>query len=183
VLRFPVIRAFVAAGVSLALVGCATHAPRPTTRPTPPFSSDRIYWPAVLARVDPPPGWRADAVKASAQHAHQVWVSPTGDTAYGVIHFTLPLPVGHEWSLVGFLQNMKKSEGEATLVGKKWDADLPGLRFVADGGLYRVRTNLQVRGMQGWATYAGTLRAKPINEAELQQAESAREGTVVGAEK
>jgi hypothetical protein len=43
-----------------------------------------------------------------------------------------------------------------------------------------VRTNLFVDGFTGWAVYAGTLRAFPINQAELELAERAREDTVVG---
>ena len=36
----------------------------------------------------------AQPLKQSDRHTHEVWLSPTGKTAYGVIHFKLPLPVG-----------------------------------------------------------------------------------------
>ena len=113
------------------------------------------------------------------QHAHQTWISPSGHTAYGIIRFKLPLPVGHELALFGFLQNMKAREGEASLISKQWDPRIDGMRFVAEGGLYKVRTNLFVHGLVGWATYAGTLRAYPVDEAELALAEQARERTIV----
>jgi hypothetical protein len=45
--------------------------------------------------------------------------------------------------------------------------------------LYKVRTNLFVRGLSGWAIYAGTLRAQPIEADELALAEQARERTII----
>jgi hypothetical protein len=75
---------------------------------------------------------------------------------------------------------MKATEGEATLIEKKWDPNLNALRFVAEGGQYTVRTNLFVRGFVGWAIYAGTLRAYPVNQAELELARRAREDTAEG---
>jgi hypothetical protein len=135
----------------------------------------------VEAVVVPPAGWRAEPLKSSEKHNHQVWISPSGNTAYGVIRFKLPLPVGAELVLRrGFLPEMKRTEGEATLVSSERDRKLPGLRFVADGGRYRVRTNLITRGWKGWAIYAGTIRNAEIVPAELALAELAREHTSVG---
>jgi hypothetical protein len=135
----------------------------------------------VQADVVPPLGWSAEPLKSTDKHKHQVWLSPSKNTAYGVIYFTLPWPVGPDLALWGFLQQMKSSEGDATLISKRWDDNLGGFRFVADGGIYRVRTNLIVDGFHGWAIYAGTLRGKPVQEAELKMAEQARERTRVGA--
>lgn len=134
----------------------------------------------VQAVVAPPEGWKPDPLKRSGTHRHQVWLSPSGNTAYGVIRFSLPLPVGHDLALWGFLREMRSSEGEATLVEKRWDAERRVLRFVAEGGLYRVRSVLRVRGFGGWIAYAGTLRNQPINDAELALAELAREQTRFG---
>ena len=129
-------------------------------------------------------GWRAEPLKASDRHNHQVWISPSGNTAYGVIRFKLPLPVGPETVLrYGFLPEMRKTEGEATLISSRRDPDLPGLRFVADGGKYRLRTNLLTRGWKGWAVYAGTLRERPVDADELALAEVAREQTTIGLPK
>jgi hypothetical protein len=128
----------------------------------------------------PPLHWKPDPLKQSSTHTHEVWLSPTGRTAYGVIYFHLPLPVGHDLALWGFLNQMRASEGEATLIEKKWDPNLGALRFVAEGGQYTVRTNLFVHGFSGWAVYAGTLRAYPVDQAELELAERAREDTAVG---
>ncbi len=97
-----------------------------------------------------------------------------------MIHFKLPVPVGYDLALWGFLQNMKLREGEATLISKNWDPNLKGLRFVAEGGLYCVRTNLFIDGLSGWAVYAGTLRKEQINSKELSIAEEAREATLLG---
>jgi hypothetical protein len=134
----------------------------------------------VQAWVVPPLNWKADALKKSAQHAHQVWISPSGSTAYGVIYVNLPLPVGSELTLWGFLQEMQRVEGRADLLSKKTDIELPGLRFTAVGGLYTIRTNLVVSGFNAWAVYAGTLNDRPVNSGELALARNAREQTRVG---
>ena len=46
---------------------------------------------AVEALCMPPVGWQADPLKESDRHTHQVWISPSGNTAYGVIRMKLPL--------------------------------------------------------------------------------------------
>jgi len=131
----------------------------------------------VMAIVMPPRGWRAAPLKTNERHTHQVWVSPTGDTAYGVIHFKMPLPVGVNFALYGFIRQMKQTEGDATLISQENDDKLPGMRFVAEGGIYRIRANLLVNGFEGWAIYAGTLRGRSTNDAELLLAQGAREQT------
>jgi hypothetical protein len=166
--------------LALAIAGCHTA----------PASSDPALFDAGLsspmpiaalqAICRPPLDWKPDPIKQASTHTHLVWISPSGKTAYGVIYFHLPLPVGHELALWGFLNEMRATEGEGTLVEKRWDSNLNTLRFVAQGGRYTVRTNLFVRGFSGWAIYAGTLRAYPADQAELALAQKAREDTVVG---
>lgn len=135
----------------------------------------------VEATVTPPAGWRAEPLKSSGKHNHQIWISPSGDTAYGVIRFKMPLPVGPDLALrLGILPEMRRTEGEARLISSQRDPDLPGLRFVAEGGLYRLRSNLITRGRRGWVVYAGTLREEEIVPDELALAELAREHTAVG---
>jgi hypothetical protein len=134
----------------------------------------------VEAYVAPPLGWNPEPLKSSTRHTHQVWLAPSGSTAYGIIKFALPIPVGTDLVLWGFLREMKRTQGEATLVSKQWDQNLIGLRFVADGGIYRVRVNLFVDGWRGWAVYAGTRRDHEIVQNELELAEHAREHTIVG---
>ena len=130
------------------------------------------------ARVVPPRGWTREPFKTSDRHNHLVWVSPTGGAAYGVIHFTMPLPVGEDLALRGFLAEMKRSEGEATLLSKNRDGDR--IRFVAEGGKYRIRGILLTRGFGGWAVYAGTLRNQSPTVDELAVAVQARENTALG---
>ena len=134
----------------------------------------------VSAMCDPPIGWKAQALKSTPNHNDQVWLSPTGDTAYGVIHFKMPLPVGENLAFIGFLRQMKKIQGQATLLARWDDPGLPGIRFIAEGGLYVIRTNLLVAGWDGWAVYAGTLKTGPILPKELDFAVRAREHTRVG---
>jgi hypothetical protein len=119
-------------------------------------------------------------LKKTPKHTHQIWLAPSGQTAYGVIRFSLPLPVGTDLVLWGFMREMKRTQGEAVLVTKQWDENIHALRFVADGGVYRVRVKLLVDGWTAWAVYAGTRRDHEIVENELEVAEQAREHTIVG---
>ena len=84
--------------------------------------------------------------------------------------------VGPDLVLWGFMNEMKRVEGEGKLLAKEDDDSLPGLRFVAEGGRYRVRTNLITSGRTAWAIYAGTLREAPVDDDELYLAERARGG-------
>jgi hypothetical protein len=152
----------------------------PTTRPVSAGLPAPVADPLLFAAVVPPIGWVPDPPKTSDNHRHQVWISPHKSTAYGVIVFKLPFPVGPSLALWGVLREMKNREGEANLLDRKDDASLPGIRFVAEGGKYAVRGNLSTDGLRGWVIYAGTLRAKPVDAPELKLAEQAREATRVG---
>jgi hypothetical protein len=136
--------------------------------------------PAVVARCAPPTGWKKEALKTSERHEHQVWLSPTGKTAYGVIHFRLPLPVGVGMVHWEFLHEMQKQEGEANELARQNDPSLPGMRFIVEGGRYKMRANLIVRGFDGWVIYAGTHKGEVPIPAELELAERARENTLIG---
>jgi hypothetical protein len=179
----------------LGVVGCRSHAdalqasasfPADQLQPVPePLIFPGLTVPEELevveATVVPPAGWHADPLKASSRHNHQVWISPSGNTAYGIIRFSMPLPVGAEMALNhGFLPEMRKAEGVATLISSERDPELPGLRFIVEGKTYRLRTNLITRGWRGWAIYAGTLVDKEIVPDELALAELARDHTEVG---
>lgn len=161
----------------LLLIGCAQHTRNftPATKP-----SGQIVQ-TVSARCYPPEAWKPEPLKSSDRHTHQIWISPTGHTAYGVAHFTLPIPVGGDIVLFFFLQEMKNHEGEAHLLSKQWDAST--LHFKAQGGHYTVRANLQVRGLEGWIAYAGTRTDETVIPSELDQAAAARDQTQFGVGK
>ena len=163
----------------LTTIGCSTTRPQqtgldPTTRP----GGEAVA--SVGAVCYPPAGWKAEPLKKSARHTHQIWLSPTGHTAYGVIHFSLPWPVGPDLVLSAFLHEMQKQEGEARLLDKSSDPRLPGLRFEAQGTVYHLWGNLKVKGWEGWAVYAGSRTGEPILLPELELAAAARESTRVG---
>jgi hypothetical protein len=173
------------AASTLGTIGCVTH-PKSSQIPPGGAGGDTLnltsprFDPDVMAVCDPPIGWIARPLRTGPNNVHQVWRSPTGDTAYGVIHFRMPLPVGQNLALSGFLGQMKKAEGVATLLDRQDDPNLPGIRFVAEGGLHTLRGNLIVNGWEGWAIYAGTKRGQPINQKEIDLAIAAREHTRVG---
>jgi hypothetical protein len=180
------LESFVFLLLSLLLAGCQPPTPTAHVPTSQSIALDRaggLTAPVpnsfLNAIVCPPLGWKPDPPKVTANHYHQVWLSPTGDTAYGIIYFSMPLPFGLETVLWKFMSEMKKTEGEAILVSKQNDDALPGIRFIAEGGLYRIRCNLMVSGFHGWAVYAGSLRSRPVNPAELRKAELAREETRV----
>jgi hypothetical protein len=160
--------------------------PRPRASDTPSDTadtdlSDPFGVSELEAVVCPPVGWLPDPIKRSRSHAHLAWLSPTGRTAYGVIRMKLPLPfVGPDTVLPRFLDRMRETEGDARLLSRRSDGRLPGIRFVAEGGEYRLRANLITRGFRAWAVYAGTLRGQPEAPEELRQAEAAREATKIG---
>jgi hypothetical protein len=176
------LRAVAALVICVALLSGGCRSTRKVSVAAHPTTSlaDAGYIESLMAKCNPPPGWLPQPLKQSGRHTHQVWLSPSKQTAYGVIHFSLPLPVSTDLALWGFLREMKRTEGESRLIEKQWDANLDGLRFVAEGGLYTIRTNLLVRGFDGWAVYAGTLRDGEQIPAEIALAVEAREHTEVG---
>jgi hypothetical protein len=79
-----------------------------------------------------------------------------------------------------FLAEMRRLEQTATVISREEDAELPGIRFVAEGGIHTVRVNLITHGFRGWAFYAGTYTGEAENKAELELAERAREASSPG---
>ncbi len=133
----------------------------------------------LQALVSPPAGWKADPLKVAERSWHRVWVSPTGDTAYGVIFIKLPLPVGSELALMGFMMEMKKTEGEGRILDKRRD-DAGALRYTAENPTHTIFARLITDGWLCWITYAGTLTGKPVNVEEILLASRAREATIIG---
>jgi hypothetical protein len=169
------------AQLASAQLGNTASAASATPSDAPPLFDRRAHR-ELEAVVSPPAGWRPDPIKRSRSHSHQTWLSPTGHTAYGVIKINLPLPfLGPDAVLKPFLNEMKKTEGEAKLISRRNDPRLGGLRFVAEGGQYRLRSNLMTRGFRAWAVYAGTRRGQEEMLDELQLAEQARERTKIGS--
>lgn len=148
------------------------------------FISDRDLSPPqpnadVLARVTPPVGWKPDPIKSSDRHTHEVWISPTGSTAYGVSHFShfLLFLASDDRVLAEVLKGMQQTSGATQLLSSQKDKQIDGLRFVANAGPYTVHGNLIRHGTDGWVVYAGTLRDKPVVREELKLAELARDRT------
>lgn len=136
----------------------------------------------VRAAVTPPSGWRAEPLKSSPRHTHQLWLSPTGATAYGVSHFGhfLLFLAPDEAVLNEVIKGMQESSGSARIIEKEKDDQRGGTRFIAEAGPYRVRANMIRRGNEGWVIYAGTVRDRPTNPEELDLAERARDRTEPG---
>jgi hypothetical protein len=176
--------------VSLVFIaGCQSGQTAPATMPA--TSTALLDVPQYVAPVRavcvPPVGWEAKPLKVTSISEHQVWVSPGGTTAYGVMnvrHLLMPL-ASDERILKEFLGGMRENEGTADLLEQQPDSTLAGglggIRFVARGGRYTVRGSLASQGRNAWVWYAGTNTGDPVNEEELESAVAAREATKVGA--
>jgi len=185
----PHLRPYFMAVISLLLTGCGGKPPAsPATLPATQASllSAAQHVAAVRASCRPPVGWSAEPLKKTDKSEHQVWISPTGDTAYGVLnvrHLLMAL-ASNERILSEFLDGMRATEGAAELVEKQADPALAGgrggIRFIARGGKYTVRAHLTSAGRDAWIWYAGTLSGAPVREDELRTAELARDQTIVG---
>ena len=142
---------------------------------------------SVEAACPVPGGWAAQPLKQGGNHKHQIWISPSGHTAYGVLFVSLPLPAALvpmryrlERVLEAFLGEMKKREGRADLIERSDDPGLDGTRFLAEGGQYEVHAHLVVQGLRAWFVYAGTRQDQSLVPDELSIAERARDQTKVG---
>jgi hypothetical protein len=153
------------------LFGCASHPPAPAAQ----FDTVRVIELGIV--VHPPLGWTIQRADDTDRYVQRVWVSPSGRTSYGVIRFTLPLPVGEEIALSGFLTQMRQSEGEAHLLSKKRDEAQDRLQFSAEGGRYRLDGLIVTRGFHGWVIYDGVLRNVSPALDEVAMAVQARENT------
>ncbi len=136
----------------------------------------------VQALVSPPAGWKADPLKTTDRSLHRVWISPTGSTAFGVIFVRLPLPVGSELALMGFMMEMKKTDSQSKLIEKHRD-ESGALRYVAENGQHTIFAKLVTDGWLCWVGYAGTLTGKPVDVEELLLAARAREALIIGLPK
>ncbi|HZL36015.1 MAG TPA: hypothetical protein VFC78_11935 [Tepidisphaeraceae bacterium] len=172
-------------GCAIAMAGCQSH---PTTFGKPPASTGPIATGLMAPRplqsvdawCDPPVGWKPDPLRIDAQHAHEVWASPSRQTAYGVVLIHLPLPfIGPNLIIPGFLNHLRAKDHKAELISKEDAPDLPGARFVAESGKFHINVNLIVHGWSAWAVYTGTLLTKPVNAAELKLAREAVDNTRV----
>ena len=148
--------------------------------------SPPIWIDSVQSACRPPLGWNLKPAEKQPNTDHQLWISPTAATAYGVIEVNnwLLRFASNDLILSKFLENMKKSDGRADLKQKENDRDLGsvgGMRFVVEGGKYTLRANLISAGGRAWIIYAGTANDHAINTEELTVAETARELTVTQA--
>jgi hypothetical protein len=169
----------------LALSACngnGKHYTARTTQPTSPTTGLQPHFPVevVQAIVSPPVGWKLEPHKTTPRSEHDIWISPTGATAYGVLFIRLPLPVGANLTLSKFLEEMKKREGRADLLEKKDDNAIDGIRFVAEGGIHKIHAKLMTRGFRAWVIYAGSKQGTPERPDELETAARSREATIIG---
>ena len=176
----------------LSLVGCSRTVlradERPTSRPVQGIG-EGYFEPRVESFVVPPRGWDLDPPKGDDQHVHLVWLSPSRDTAYGVIFLQIPgwVPTAiipsrslHNTVLDEFVKKMREDQGEAELVSSEWDEPNDRLNFVARGKVFTIHSFLTVRGHAGWAAYRGTKTGDNEPPNEIALADRARDATKVG---
>lgn len=130
------------------------------------------------ARCVPPEGWTPRPTPASSRAQQIVWFSPSGETTYGVIYIPLPLPLGEQLVLWGFLGEMRQREKQAVLREKSFDRAADALRFVAEMPTYTMHGKLVVHGTSSWVMFASTANGRPIEQDKFMEARKAREATV-----
>jgi len=167
----------------LTATGCQ-NAPKPvpTTSPAATGLAPLAWDDHVQAQCDPPTGWTPLPLQNDSRHTEILWVSPSTDTAYGIVHINLPLPVGLigvDRILQGILDDMVAKQKMATVLGRQDDDKLPGLHVDIKGGEYHVRGDLTAISWEAWFVYASTSNDDPIHQKELDLAESARDHTIV----
>lgn len=145
--------------------------------------SDLVTFKSFSVFASPPAGWTMKANTADPRAEHIVWTGPSGNTAFGVIFFRLPWPIGHDLTVrYGVLPEARRREGTAELLAKQWDPEIEGLRFTIRTPKYTAETKMFVRGTRGWAAYSGFQTTRPVNQEELEQAARAREDAEFGEE-
>lgn len=148
------------------------------TGPAPSASAELLTFQTFAVNGTPPAGWTFKTNSINDRSEHVTWVSPSGATAYGAIFFKLPFPVGHELAFTrGFLAEMRKREGEPEVLDKRWDDEIGGIRFTVRSPRYTVEAKFFVKGLRGYAVYAGTRTDLPTSDPELAEARAAREST------
>jgi len=169
----------------LAAAGCQSAPSMPSTAPAqgPAPGLMPLTWNSqVLAQCAPPVGWAPQPLESGSRHTEQLWLSPSTNTAYGVAHINLPLPlaiIGIDRVLNGIVDDMADKQKSATVLYRQDDPRLPGLHVEIKGGDYRVRANLTASGWDGWFVYASTSNDDPIDQKELDLAQSARDHTIL----
>ena len=149
-----------------------------TTQP-----SDLLRFKKFTLYASPPPGWRMKVNDSDERAEHVVWTSPSGNTAFGVIFFKLPWPIGHDLTIrYGVLPEARRREGTAEILEKRWDPEIEGMRYTIVTPRYTAATKMFVRGMRGWAAYSGFQTTRPVVQEELDLAIRAREDAEFGEE-
>ncbi len=171
--------------VAICIAGCAQHtrssatapsaslAPQPATRQSPAASAAQL---GILPL--PPAGFTPKPLEQDETSTQQVWVSSSKATAYGIVRFSLPLPVGPGFALPGFIAETAKKQGPTKLLASKAHPRSGGVEFTADLPLYHMRGILWTKGFTGWVVYASTDRSMPVDADDLAAALAARDATV-----
>lgn len=165
------------------LTGCRSDGPAPFAAASEVAAGplvDAEYDADLRARCRPPREWQPKPLERLPRSVQRVWVSPTGRTAYGVIHIRLPLPLGPDLVLWRFLAEMREVEGEGRLLSRERRGG--DVHFVAESTKYRLSARLHTAGRSAWVIYASVLRDQPVDQAEFPVAQAASESTVPGTD-
>ena len=162
------------------VVALALPATAPTTAPASRPVATAASPAELRAQPVPPANWRPEPTERDKQSVRQVWVSPTRETGYGIVYFSMPLPFGPGLALPGFIGETTKAKGPTTLISRQADPRTGGISFIADLPLYRMHGIIQTRGFSGWVVYATTTRGHPVQDDEFALAVQARDATNVG---
>ena len=120
----------------------------------------------VKAQAAPPQSWRELVPKRSSLYTDMQWRAPSGNTAVGVAHVKMPLPLNAQ-TLVWFAKSRYAKQSEDGRVIGQWVDDLGRSWFEAENNKYHVRGYIMTKGFEAWIIYSGFKTQQPIDTSEL----------------
>lgn len=131
----------------------------------------------VKAEAAPPHSWKELVPKRTSLFTDMQWRAPSGNTAVGVAHVKMPLPLDAR-AVVWFAKQRYSKQSEGGRVIGQWVDDLGRSWFEAANNKYHVRGFVMTKGFEAWIIYSGYKSQQPTDLAELTIAARAMETIV-----
>ena len=132
---------------------------------------------AVKAQAAVPQSWKELALKRGPMYTDMQWRAPSGNTAVGVAHCRMPLPLDAR-ALVWFAKSRYAKQSEDGRVLGQWVDELNRSWFEAANNKYHVRGFIVTKGFEAWIIYSGFKTQEPSDISELALAARAMETIV-----
>ena len=131
----------------------------------------------VKAEAAAPMSWKELVPKKTSIYTDMQWRSPSGNTAVGVAHVKMPLPL-NAGSVVWFAKQRYAKQSEDGKLIDQWVDVLGRSWFEAENKKYHVRGFVVTKGFEAWIVYSGFKTQEPIDTSELAMAARSMETVV-----